>query len=111
MAEHAFSVPLDPLSNYPTYHSSQVEPDGSNDASIKDPDVDRIMDGVKDTVDFTKIRDLMAEWQKIYVEKTIEIPLYFRKEVYLVNPKIVNFTGNPTSIGPTWNTYDWSVTQ
>jgi peptide/nickel transport system substrate-binding protein len=111
VAEHAFSVPLDPLSNYPSYHSSQVEPDGSNDASIKDPDVDRIMDGVKDTVDFTKIRDLMAEWQKVYVEKTIEIPLYFRKEVYLVNPKIVNFTGNPTSIGPTWNTYDWSVTQ
>ena len=110
VAEHAFSVPLDPLSNYPTYHSSQVEPNGGNDGFIKDPDVDRIMDGVKGTVDFAKIKELMAEWQKIYVDKTIEIPLYFRKEVYLVSPKVTNFTGNPTSQGPTWNTYDWSVT-
>jgi peptide/nickel transport system substrate-binding protein len=111
VAEHAFSVPLDPLANYPTYHSSQVEPNGGNDGFIKDPDVDRIMDGVKGTVDFAKIQSLMAEWQQIYVNKTIEIPLYFRKEVYLVNPKVTNFTGNPTSQGPTWNTYDWSISQ
>jgi len=111
VAEHAFSVPLDPNANYSTYHSSQVEPDGGNDGFIKDPDVDRILEGVKDTVDFAKIKSLMAEWQQVYVNKTIEIPLYFRKEVYLVNPKVSNFTGNPTSQGPTWNTYDWSVSQ
>jgi peptide/nickel transport system substrate-binding protein len=110
LAEHAFSVPLDPLSSYSTYQSSQIEPNGGNDGYIKDPDVDRIMDGVKGTVDFAKIKSLMAEWQKVYVEKTIEIPLYFRKEVYLVSPKVTNFTGNPTSQGPTWNSYDWSVT-
>jgi peptide/nickel transport system substrate-binding protein len=111
VAEHAFSVPLDPNANYATYHSSQLEPDGGNDGYIKDPDVDRILEGVKDTVDFSKIQSLMAEWQQVYVNKTIEIPLYFRKEVYLVNPKVTNFTGNPTSQGPTWNTYDWSITQ
>ncbi len=110
IAEHAFSVPLDPNANYATYHSSQVEPNGSNDGFIKDPDVDRILDGVKGTVDFAEIKALMAEWQKIYVDKTMEIPLYFRKEVYLLNPKVTNFTGNPTSQGPTWNAYDWSVT-
>jgi peptide/nickel transport system substrate-binding protein len=111
MAEHAFSVPLDPLANYPTYHSSQVEPNGGNDGFVKDPEVDAILDGVKGTVDFAKIKDFMAQWQKVYVEKTIEIPLYFRKEVYLVNPKVVNFTGNPTSQGPTWNAFDWGITQ
>jgi ABC-type transport system substrate-binding protein len=110
VAEHAFSVPLDPLANYSTYHSSQVEPNGGNDGFIKDTDVDSILDGVKGTVDFTKIKSLMADWQKVYVNKTIEIPLYFRKEVYLVSPKVQGFTGNPTSQGPTWNTYDWSVT-
>jgi peptide/nickel transport system substrate-binding protein len=111
LAEHAFSVPLDPNANYSTYHSSQIEPDGGNDGYIKDADVDRILEGVKDTVDFSKIQSLMAEWQQVYVNKTMEIPLYFRKEVYLVNPKVTNFTGNPTSQGPTWNTYDWSITQ
>ena len=109
LAEHAFSVPLDPLSGYPSYHSSQFEPNGSNDGSIKDADVDRIMDGVKNTVDFAEIKTLMADWQKVYVEKTIEIPLYFRKEVSLVKPTISGFTGNPTAAGPTRNAYDWSV--
>jgi peptide/nickel transport system substrate-binding protein len=109
VAEHAFSVPLDPLANYPTYHSSQFEPNGGNDAQVKDTDVDRIMDGVKNTVDFSEIKTLMADWQKVYVDKTIEIPLYFRKEVSLVKPKVSGFTGNPTSTGPTWNAYDWSI--
>src|SRR5215210_2158761 len=49
VAEHAFSVPLDPNSNYATYHSTSLEPDGSNDGAIVDPDVDRILDGVKAT--------------------------------------------------------------
>jgi peptide/nickel transport system substrate-binding protein len=109
IAEHAFSVPLDPLANYSTYHSSQLEPNGGNDGSIVDPDVDAVMDGVKGSVDFAKIKDFMATWQKVYVEKTIEIPLYFRKEVTLVQSKVQGFTGNPTSAGPTWNAYDWSL--
>jgi peptide/nickel transport system substrate-binding protein len=111
LAEHAFGVPLDPLANYATYHSSQFEPNGGNDASVSDPEIDQILEGVKGTVDFAKIKDLMAQWQKAYVDKTIEIPLYFRKEVYLVSPKAVNFTGNPTSQGPTWNSFDWGITQ
>lgn len=109
VAEHAFSVPLDPNANYSSYQSTQVEPNGGNDGFIKDADVDRILDGVKGTVDFTEIKTLMADWQKVYVDKTIEIPLYFRKEVSLVAPKVQNFTGNPTSQGPTWNAFDWYV--
>ena len=109
IAEHAFSVPLDPLSNYSTYHSSQLEPNGGNDGAIVDTDVDAVLDGVKGSVDFAKIKELMGNWQKIYVDKTIEIPLYFRKEVTLVQSKVKGFTGNPTSAGPTWNAYDWSL--
>ena len=37
VAEHAFSVPLDPLANYPSYHSSQFEPNGAQRRLIKDP--------------------------------------------------------------------------
>ena len=35
---------------------------------IVDTDVDRILDGVKGTVDFKEIKDLMTEWQKVYAE-------------------------------------------
>ena len=111
IAEHAFSVPLDPASNYGVYHSTQQAPNGQNDASIVDTDVDRIMDGVLNSVDFIVIKDLFKEWQQIYVERTIEIPLYFRKEVYLHVPALQNFTGNPTSTGLFWNAADWYLAQ
>jgi len=107
LAEHAFSSSIDPLGNYFNYHSSQFEPDGANDAQVKDTGIDAALDTVKNSVDFAVIKDAMAEFQKIYVEKTVEVPLYYRKNVDLVSPKLGNFFANPTQAGPTWNAVDW----
>ena len=107
LAEHAFSVPLDPVSNYPVYHSSQFPPNGGNDARVKNKEVDAALTAVKTTVDFNVVLDAMATFQQVYVDRTIEVPLYFRKEVYLKVPALQNFTGNPTSTGPMWNVQHW----
>jgi peptide/nickel transport system substrate-binding protein len=107
LAEHAFSSSIDPLGNYFSYHSSQFEPDGANDAQVVDSGIDAALDTVKNSVDFAVIKDAMAEFQKIYVEKTVEIPLYYRKNVELVGPKLGNYFANPTQAGPTWNAVDW----
>ena len=107
LAEHAFSSSIDPLGNYFSYHSSQFEPKGVNDAQVSDPDIDKSMDDVQNSVDFTVIKAAMAQFQKIYVEKTVEIPLYYRKNVELAGPKLGNFFANPTQAGPTWNAVDW----
>ncbi|HUP53879.1 MAG TPA: peptide ABC transporter substrate-binding protein [Methylomirabilota bacterium] len=109
LAEHAFSSSIDPLGSYFNYHSSQFEPDGANDAQVKDTAIDASMDTVKNSVDFTVIKDAMAEFQKVYAEKTVEIPLYYRKNVDLVSSKVGNFFANPTQAGPTWNAVDWYV--
>jgi len=109
VAEHAFSVSVDPIGNYSSYHTSQFEPAGGNDAQVSDPDLDKALEAVKGTVDFVAVRHAMATFQQIYVAKTIEIPLYFRKEVEAVGPKVGNFFANPTSAGPTWNAVDWYV--
>ncbi len=53
------------------------------------------------------IKAAMAKFQEIYVEKTVEIPLYYRKNVDLVSSKLGNYFQNPTSAGPTWNAVDW----
>jgi peptide/nickel transport system substrate-binding protein len=107
LAEHAFSSSIDPLGNYFNYHSSQFEPDGANDAQVVDTGIDAALDTVKNSVDFAVIKDAMAEFQQIYVEKTVEIPLYYRKNVELVGAKLGNFFANPTQAGPTWNAVDW----
>jgi peptide/nickel transport system substrate-binding protein len=109
LAEHAFTSSIDPLGNYFAYHSSQFEPAGVNDAQVKDTAIDAALDTVSSSVDFKVIRDAMKEFQQIYVEKTVEIPLYYRKQVDLASPKVGNFFANPTQAGPTWNAVDWYV--
>jgi peptide/nickel transport system substrate-binding protein len=111
LAEHGFTSSLDPLGNYFNYHSSQFEPDGANDAQVVDSGIDASLDTVKNSVDFAVIKDAMAEFQKLYVEQTLEVPLYYRKQVDLHNSRVGNFLGNPTLAGPTWNAVDWFVSQ
>ena len=109
LALHAFTSSPDPLGNYFNYHSSQFEPTGVNDAQVSDPGIDAALDAVKNSVDFDVIKDAMGEFQKVYVEKTVEIPLYYRQNVDLHAPKVGNFVGNPTQAGPSWNAVDWYV--
>ena len=92
-----------------TYYSTLIEPAGGNDAQVNDPDLDKALDAVKNTVDFVAVKHAMSTFQHIYVDKTIEIPLYFRNEVNAVDPKVGNFFANPTQAGLTWNAVDWYV--
>ena len=44
-------------------------------------------------------------------QNTYELPLYYRKDVYLVSPKINNFAPNPTTNQGIWNIGDWWLNQ
>lgn len=107
LAEHAFLSSLDPNSSYTTYHSTQVEPVGGNSAQVNDPELDKALDTVKNSVDLSVIKDAMKTFQDIYVANTVEVPLYYRKNVELHAPVLGNFFANGTTQGPTWNSWDW----
>lgn len=109
IALHAFTSSIDPLGNYFSYHSSQFNPDGVNNASVSDPATDAALDTVRNSVDFKVIKAAMGDFAKLYIEKTVEVPLYYRKQVDLHAPRLQNFIGNPTQAGPTWNVVDWFV--
>lgn len=111
LAEHATSSSIDPLGNYFSYHSSQVDPVGVNNAGVNDPEVDKAMDTLKGSVDFKVILEAMTDMQKVYAEKAVEIPLYYRKQVDLHSARLGNFFANPTQAGPTWNVVDWYVAE
>jgi peptide/nickel transport system substrate-binding protein len=111
LAEHAFSSSIDPLGNYTSYHSSQFRPTGANDAQVNSPEADKALDDVKNNVDFEVIRDAMATFQQTYVEQTIEVPLYYRKNVELEGARVGNFFANGTQVGSTWNGEDWFAKQ
>lgn len=107
----AWVSPLDPLGSYNVY-TCQGIPDaaphsGQNNTRTCDPAVDAIWNQVKGNVDFAKVGEAMAAWQTYYNENVVEIPLFLWKDVYLVNPKLQNITGNPTTSGVLWNVQDW----
>jgi len=115
VAEFAYVSPLDPLGGYNVYHSSGI-PDvaphnGQNITRTNLPALDAAYDTVKSSVDFVKVRAAMFTIQDIYGsdQNTYELPLYYRKDVWLVSPKLHNMTGNPTTSAGEWNIGDWWV--
>jgi peptide/nickel transport system substrate-binding protein len=115
VAEFAYVSPLDPLGSFNVY-TTQGIPDnaphnGQNITRISLPELDAAYNTVKTNVDFSKVRDAMLSIQDIYGsdKNDYELPLYYRKDVWLVKPTIHNFTGNPTTSGGEWNIFDWWV--
>jgi peptide/nickel transport system substrate-binding protein len=115
VAEFSYVSRFDPLDGYTIYYSSQTPDnlphDGGNITRISLPALDAAYDAVAGTVDFSQLRSAMFAIQDIYASdrNTYELPLYFRKDIWLVNPKVHNFTGNPTSSAGEWNIGDWWV--
>ena len=115
VAEFAYVSRFDPLTGYRVYHSSQIpdadHPFGENITRVTVPALDAAYDAVAASVDFAKVRDAMYEIQNLYGSdrNTYELPLYFREDVWLVNPKLHNFDGNPTFSAAEWNIGDWWV--
>ncbi len=117
VAEFAYVAPIDPLGAYNVYHSSGI-PDiaphnGQNVTRTSIPALDAAYDAVKNNVDPVKVAAAMATVQDIYTsdQNTFELPLYYRKDVYLVSPKIHNFAPNPTTNQGVWNMGDWWLSQ
>ena len=115
VAEFAYVSPLDPLGGYNVYISTGI-PDvaphnGQNTARISLPALDDAYNAVKGSVDPAVVKAAMAKVQDIYVtdQNSYELPLYMRKDVWLVKPRIHNFTGNPTTSAGEWNVGDWTA--
>jgi ABC-type transport system substrate-binding protein len=115
VAEFAYVAPLDPLASYNVY-TTQGIPDnaphnGQNVSRISLPTLDTAYNKVKSSVDPAVVKAAMASVEDIYVSalNTFELPLYNRKDVWLVQPRIHNFTGNPTTTAGEWNIGDWTA--
>jgi peptide/nickel transport system substrate-binding protein len=106
LAETGWFASLDPAAYFPYYHSSQFEPNGANDGRVKAAGIDAALSTAALSMDADAVFAAMKTYQRLFQEKTVEIPLYFGKEVALVDPKLRNVTGNAYS-GATWNVQHW----
>jgi len=94
------------------YDSHFFEPVGVNDGRIADPAIDAALDAAASTLDFSAIKDAMAQFQQAVIDGAVEITLGARKNVALVEfdstqvPAFGNYFQSPTS-SDTWNAEDW----
>ncbi len=109
LALHSLTSSIDPRDYYFKYHSSQFAPDGQNDARVNNVGIDVALETVTSSVHPAVIRDAMVEYQEIYVEQTVEIPLYVSETVELHALKVGNAVGASPVGGATWNVADWFV--
>jgi peptide/nickel transport system substrate-binding protein len=114
VVEFAWVGTPDPGSNYFLYHS-KYDPDegdhgGQNYIRVHNTEVDKSMDTIKTSVDLVKIKEAMANFQKIYVDPAQafpEIALYNWTTVMLKSPKMHNIANNGSASVQTWNIEDW----
>jgi peptide/nickel transport system substrate-binding protein len=110
VAMFAWVAPLDPTGSYNVYHTRGIPDDpphsGQNNTRTSIPALDAAWDAVIANIDPSKIREAMWVVQDVYSSNVIEIPLFYWKNVYLVNPKLHNVTGNPTTATVVWNIED-----
>jgi peptide/nickel transport system substrate-binding protein len=117
VAMHGFVSSPDPTAGTLTY-STKGNPDvpphsGGNEMRISIPAMDAAYDKANTSLDPAEIKAALAAAQDIYGsdQNTFELPFFNHRNLWLVSPKVHNFTGNPSTTTGNWNTGDWWIDQ
>ena len=95
MSNLAWSLTIDPGSNYTTFHSSADEPGGNNAGGLRDPEIDKLLeDGAKE-FDFEKRAEIYQAFAKRMNELLPYMFMSQGKQWDVVNQRVKNF--NATS--------------
>ena len=119
IVDYAYVLGGSPYSdNDPVYDSTQFPENattghnGANDSRFSSPAMDAALKILQTAVDQQDQLNAMVAVQQAYVAGLPEIPIYYRAETTGVGAHVQGWPGyNPSSIGPTWDPEDWSVSK
>jgi peptide/nickel transport system substrate-binding protein len=102
---------IDPDGGYVNYHSSQIPTDanngnGNNYGRITDPQIDKLLDDQRATVNLNARKEAWASWAKIMYDNRYVSTLFTRTSNYVTVNKIKNFRSNPTTATNFWNIHE-----
>ena len=94
-------IPIDPTYDLPFFVTK------GNYCNYENPEVDKIVDGVKVEVNNDKVKESLNKMQEILI-KDVPMPiLYATRELYATNKRVMN--GKPKDYGTFINVYQWDV--
>jgi peptide/nickel transport system substrate-binding protein len=71
--------------------------------------VDSLFSQALSTVDTTKAAAIYNQIDTQLWKDAVTLPLYQQPQLYSFGNKFVNILPNPSSVGFTWNAFDWGV--
>jgi len=115
VAEFGYQLTFDLFGDYYySYASEQIPADtnkgnGFNTIRFKDPQMDAALKTLKDSIKPEDQVKAAYTVQKVYADKMIEIPLYYRSEVRGYAADVKNLDWNPSSATELWNIEDFFI--
>ncbi|OON90433.1 MAG: hypothetical protein ATN32_03990 [Candidatus Epulonipiscium fishelsonii] len=97
----AWNSTVDP-DMYQVYHSTGP----SNHYCIYNDELDKLIVDARLTNDIEIRTELYQDALDIIMEEAVEMPVYQRKNMYLINPNMVNIDSLPENMSPFYNFYD-----
>ena len=85
----------DPDIYYQVFHSSSVPPNGDNRGRYSNPDVDRLLESGRATLDRRKRRLIYRDVQRLLAEDLPYVPLWWWKNVIVKRPTLRGFVPYP----------------
>lgn len=104
-----YQPPDDPTLFVDRWHSSRFPPTGDNSGHVDRAAVDAALEVATSSMDANAVYDAMGALQALHQSQIMDIPLYYRQGVALVDPYLRNVS--PTSLyqGVLWNTQHWWI--
>lgn len=109
----AWVSPPDP-DEYTLYHSKQIPSDanghtGQNYASYVNPEVDKLLEAGQKTVDQAQRKKIYQRIQEIVHEDLPMMYVYYYVQPYAFPKNLENYRPSGTTVGTTWNIYEWKL--
>lgn len=112
IAIYAFVGSADPDFTFDSFHSSaipsQTNPGGTNYAHISDPQLDRVLQTERETIDFdARVTALHQAQEMIVAQQFAVTPLYIWPVITATSPQVRGFVPGPALNQTDWNSADW----
>jgi len=85
----------DPDIYFQLFHSSSIPPDGDNRGRYRNPEIDRLLEKGRKSLNLEERKLIYASIQKILAQELPYIPLWWKKNVVVMKPAVQGFIPYP----------------